>query len=561
MSHSPVAKPDLILPMPGSTPGGGSRVRTGDRAIPTDLLREASQRIAIMALLAAILWVVANLLWHATWPAFNPGQPRPGFRTPDVICIGAVLVSLSLYFYIRRSKRSPQFFLNIGLGYMVVTCLAIGIVLHWGLPATDPLQPAITWIGVVMLLFAAVAPNDPRRVLVASLIGAAMGPVSMALTHAYSMGAVEALRAGLLMHYPEFLIAGIATVVARVVSGLGQQVSKARDMGSYQLGELISRGGMGEVYKATHRMLARPAAIKLIRAEMLADRDGDAADVAVKRFRREAEAAANLRSPHTVELFDFGITEDNTLYFVMELLDGMDLESLVREHGALPARRVIHILRQACESLEEAHSHGLVHRDIKPANIHLGRLGVRYDFVKVLDFGLVKSVAKDDSQISLATAVGRTPGTPSYMAPEMALGETVDSRADIYALGCVAYFLISGKLVFDADSTFQMIARHLRNDPVPPSLRSKVEVPAALEALVLKCLAKNPEDRPRGAKEFSEALASVRLPEWQQSEAAEWWAAHHPAPVAGAFPGGSSGSAGFPEAIRAVAPSATASRT
>ena len=561
MNHFPIAERELIQPMQGSTPGGGSRVRTADRTIPADLLRDASHRIAIMALMAGILWIVGNLLWHATWPAFNPGQPRPGFRAPDVICIGAVLVSFSLYFYIRRSKRSPQFFLNLGLGYMVVTCLALGFVLHWGLPATDPLAPAITWIGVVILLFAAVVPNDPRRVLVASLIGATMGPVGMALTHVYSMGAGEAFRAGLLMHYPEFLIAGIAMVVARVVSGLGRQVSKAREMGSYQLGELISRGGMGEVYKATHRMLARPAAIKLIRAEMLSAGDEGAADVAVKRFHREAEAAANLRSPHTVELFDFGVTEDKTLYFVMELLDGMDLESLVRQHGPLPARRVIHVLRQACESLEEAHSHGLVHRDIKPANIHLGKLGVRHDFVKVLDFGLVKSVAKDDTQISLATAVGRTPGTPSYMAPEMALGEAVDSRADIYALGCVAYFLLSGKLVFDAESTFQMIARHLRNEPVPPSLRSGVEIPAALEALVLKCLAKDPGERPQGAKELSESLASIRLPEWKQSEAAEWWAAHQPATPPGSAPRASNPSAVFPEGILAVAPADTASRT
>ncbi len=561
MSHSPIDQRDLIHPMPASTPGGGSRPRTSDRSIPADLLREAAQRIGIMALLAAILWIVANLLWHATWPAFHPGQPQPGLRIPDAICAGAALASLCLYLYIRRSKRSPQFFLSLGLGYMVLTCLAIGLVLHWGLPATEPLLPAVTWIGVVILMFAAVAPNDPRRVLFASLIGASMGPVSMALTHVHSLAAADALRTGLLMHYPDFLLAGVAAVIARVVTRLGRQVSKAREMGSYQLGELISRGGMGEVYKATHRMLARPAAIKLIRAEMLAAGEGDAADVAVRRFHREAEAAANLRSPHTVELFDFGVTEDQTLYFVMELLDGMDLESLVREHGPLPARRVIHILRQACESLEEAHSHGLVHRDIKPANIHLGRLGIRYDFVKVLDFGLVKSVAKDDSQISLATAVGRTPGTPSYMAPEMALGETVDSRSDIYALGCVAYFLLSGKLVFDAESSFQMIARHLRNEPVPPSLRGNVEIPPALEALVLKCLAKDPAARPQSAKEFSEALASLRLPEWKQSEAAEWWDAHHPESAPGASPGLSSPSLRLPAAIRPVDPAATASRT
>src|SRR6185503_14835553 len=186
-----------------------------------------------------------------------------------------------------------------------------------------------------------------------------------------------------------------------------------RELGSYRLGELLGRGGMGEVYLATHRMLARPAAIKLIRPEALGA-DREAAELAARRFRREAEAAASLRSPHTVELYDFGVTEDRTLYFVMELLEGLDLETLVGRYGPLPANRTIHLLRQVCESLEEAHAAGLVHRDIKPANIHLGRMGLRYDFAKVLDFGLVKSVT-GTSEDSLATAAGLTPGTPAYM--------------------------------------------------------------------------------------------------------------------------------------------------
>ena len=180
----------------------------------------------------------------------------------------------------------------------------------------------------------------------------------------------------LLMHYPDYLLVGVAVVISHVVTTLGRQVAKAREMGSYQLGELLGRGGMGEVYKATHRMLARPAAIKLIRPEMLGGNDPAVAARAIARFRREAEAAAQLRSPHTVDLYDFGVTDDQTLYLVMELLDGMDLESLVRQHGPMPAARVIHVLRQVCDSLEEAHARGLVHRDIKPANIHLGRVGL-----------------------------------------------------------------------------------------------------------------------------------------------------------------------------------------
>jgi serine/threonine protein kinase len=314
-----------------------------------------------------------------------------------------------------------------------------------------------------------------------------------------------------------------------VVTRLGRQVAKEREMGSYHLGELLGRGGMGEVYKATHRMLARPAAIKLIHPQVLAARDRKSAGLAVARFKREAEAAAQLRSPHTVELYDFGETEDGTLYFVMELLEGMDLESLVRREGPLPEKRVIHILRQVCESLEEAHASGLVHRDIKPANIHVGRVGLRHDFVKVLDFGLVKSVVSPPGEDSMATAAGLTPGTPAYMAPEMALGESIDGRADIYALGCVAYFLLTGQLVFEATNGLQLIAKHMQEQPVPPSTRTELDVSPTFERVVLACLAKRREDRPQTAAELDRMLGEVETEPWSEEEATRWWTTHQPA--------------------------------
>jgi serine/threonine-protein kinase len=295
-------------------------------------------------------------------------------------------------------------------------------------------------------------------------------------------------------------------------------------MGSYQLRELLGRGGMGEVYKATHRMLARPAAIKLIRPEMLGAVDDEAAKLAITRFRREAEAAANLRSQHTVELYDFGVTDDDTLYLVMEFLEGMDLESLVRTTGPLPPGRVTYILRQICDSLDEAHGNGLVHRDIKPANIHVGRVGRRHDFVKVLDFGLVKPAADVGAEDTLATVPGQVAlGTPAYMSPEMALGEPVDGRADIYALGCVAYFMLTGKLVFEGEKTIHMIAQHLQADPVPPSQRTDKPIPVALERLVMRCLAKNPEGRPQTAAQLAQALEFVPVDAWGEEHAMRWW--------------------------------------
>jgi serine/threonine-protein kinase len=277
-------------------------------------------------------------------------------------------------------------------------------------------------------------------------------------------------------------------------------------------------------------MLARAAAIKLIRPEMLGGNDPAVAARAIARFRREAEAAAQLRSPHTVDLYDFGVTEDQTLYLVMEFLDGMDLESLVRQHGPMPAPRVVHVLRQVCDSLEEAHARGLVHRDIKPANIHLGQVGCREDFVKVLDFGLVKTTSIGTAQ-SLATLEDVIMGTPAYMAPEMALGENVDARADLYALGCVAYYLLTGEQVFSGDSVLKVITQHLQAVPVPPSERTALPIPAALEQLVLACLAKKSEDRPQNARDLAHALDTIDGMTWGEEEARRWWSQHHPAPA------------------------------
>jgi tRNA A-37 threonylcarbamoyl transferase component Bud32 len=528
-----MAQPELIAPKAQSTPLSVGGSRKAPREIPDDILREASRRLEIMSLLAAVLWTVGSILWHVRAGPDSSGVQLYPYESSDNIAVFAVIASLALYFYLRTTKRAAKFVLNLGLGYMVLMAMAIGLISHWYTNPVDPnksVDPTVSWIGVLLLMFAAVIPTSTRKIVIAGLIAASMGPVGMLIAEARGVWEFGPSIKAFLMHSPDFVLIGAAVVIARVVTRLGQQVSKAREMGSYQLGDLLKRGGMGEIYKATHTMLARPAAIKLIRPEMLGGDSGDDAQIAVKRFHREAEAAANLRSPHTVELFDFGVTEDQTLYFVMEMLQGMDLETMVQKHGPLPAARVIHILRQACESLEEAHARGLVHRDIKPANIHVGHVGIRDDFVKVLDFGLVKSFSSS-SEVSLGTAVGRTPGTPAYMAPEMALGETVDGRADIYALGCVAYYLLTGKLVYDAENTFQMVAKHLHHDPIPPSVRGEIAIPEQLDRLVLECLAKNPADRPASAAELSRALAKIDVEPWTEEQAGEWWRTHSPGVV------------------------------
>jgi serine/threonine-protein kinase len=482
-----------------------------------------------MSLVAAGLWVVGTILGRLAMRTMQ-GDASMGLGPTmgDAIAAVSVLASLLLFAYTRTANRDPQRILDLGLVYMVVTALALGLTFHSGpiLP-TLSISPQISWIGAVILMFAAIVPSTRTKTLLAGLVAASMNPVGMLWARAQGYWDFGPASNALLMHYPDYLLVGVAVVISHVVTTLGRQVAKEREMGSYQLGDLLGRGGMGEVYKASHRMLARPAAIKLIRPEMLGGTDPAVAAGAIARFRREAEAAANLRSAHTVDLYDFGVTADETLYLVMEFLDGMDLETLVRQHGPMPASRVVHVLRQVCDSLEEAHARGLVHRDIKPANIHIGRVGCREDFVKVLDFGLVKTAAAGAAE-SLATIAGVIVGTPAYMAPEMALGDNVDGRADLYALGCVAYYLLTGEQVFTGDTVLKVITQHLQAVPVPPSQRTELPIPTTLDHLVLACLAKKPEKRPQNARQLAQSLDTVEGMTWGEEEANRWWSQHHP---------------------------------
>jgi serine/threonine-protein kinase len=480
-----------------------------------------------MSLVAAGLWVVGTIMGRLAMRSMQAGEPTTvGLTVGDAIAAVSVLASLLLFAYARRPNRDPRRILDLGLVYMVLTALALGLTFHSGpiLP-TLSVAPEISWVGAVILMFSAIVPSTRTKTLVAGLIAASMNPVGMLWARSQGYWDFGPASNALLMHYPDYLLVGVAVVISHVVTTLGRQVAKAREMGSYQLGALLGRGGMGEVYKASHRMLARPAAIKLIRPEMLGGSEPAVAARAVARFRREAEAAAQLQSAHTVNLYDFGVTEDQTLYLVMEFLEGMDLESLVRQYGPMPAPRVVHVLRQVCDSLEEAHARGLVHRDIKPANIHLGRVGCRDDFVKVLDFGLVKT-ASIGVEASLATIEGVIMGTPAYMAPEMALGGNVDARADLYALGCVAYYLLTGQQVFSGDTVLGVITQHVHAVPTPPSQRTELPIPAALEHLVMACLAKKAEERPQSARELAHSLATIDGKTWGEEDAARWWRQH-----------------------------------
>jgi len=299
---------------------------------------------------------------------------------------------------------------------------------------------------------------------------------------------------------------------------------RLQELGCYQLVEKLDHGGMGEIWKGRHQMLARPVAIKLIRPELLGVRTPLEAAALVGRFKREAEATAALHSSHTISLHDFGVTPEGVFYYVMELLEGLDLESLVKRFGAVPPERAIHLLTQACESLAEAHGEGLIHRDVKPANMITCHWGRKWDFVKVLDFGLVKAtwnLGEDDR----LTTDGAIAGTPAFMAPEAALGgRALDARVDIYGLGCVAYWLLTGQRVFTGHTPLEVVLHHLKTAPEPPSRRVAWPIPEPLEGLVLSCLAKDPEARPPSAEWLADRLAECRPARlWTPQRAREWW--------------------------------------
>jgi serine/threonine-protein kinase len=505
----------LLDPRPITSPTGGGTVSV---PVPDDLALEAAGRLRIACLVFTGLWVMGLLMNHLVAPYLGlpADQVVPWPPIADVLAVGCLGLSLVVYRLAPRAACLGSRLYTVAIAYEVAMAFAVGVINQW---QPQALAGRLSWLCVLILIFPSIVPAPPRTVLFGSLLAASMDPVGLLIAQARGL---ELPPTSLLVwtYLPNYICAGLAVLPAKILAHLGRKVSRARQLGSYRLVERIGRGGMGEVWKAEHQLFARPAAIKLIAGRGMAEGSGR---IAEERFRREAEAAAGLRSPHTIQLYDFGITRDRRLYYVMELLEGSDLESLVSRYGPQPPARVACILRQACRSLAEAHAGGLVHRDIKPANLHIGRIGLEYDFVKVLDFGLVKADGRWLREDVRLTAPESLSGTPAYMAPEMAAGEEVDSRSDLYALGCVGYFLLTGALVFEGENAMQLVLKHIQNEPVPPSVRLGRPVPEALERVILSCLAKAPGARPADAATLAEALTVAGANEWTQDDARRWW--------------------------------------
>ena len=524
MEHVTLIRPDA---RPPSSRGISS-------ALPPDLLEQVRGRVRLLALCLLVAFAFDPVLFFGIWGLttllHKPQGSEFWANLPfQWVNLAAGAASAGLW-RVAGNRRVPVSRLHtIGLAYSIVICFVIAMIGFWQSYLDKGTLPNLTWVPAIVILFPLILPGPPRRMLAAAIIAGAMAPLALLLLDILGKvkGAADAYAPAAV---GSAFAVGFSYMGARMVYGLGREVVAAREMGSYRLEEKLGQGGMGEVWRARHHMLARPAAIKLIRPALTADARPGAAEDLRRRFEREAQVTARLRSPHTVNLFDFGVMDDGAFYYVMELLDGLDADTLMRRFGPFPAERVVYVLRQVCHSLSEAHSYGLVHRDIKPANIYLCRYGEEHDFVKVLDFGLVKALGENggsDSDTAL-THENVVHGTPGFIAPEQALGKAeLDGRVDIYATGCVAFWLLTGQTVFSAATPMGLLMQHVNAPAMAPSTRTKTAIPEPLDRLVLECLAKNPDERPQSARELARRLGDVDgLNAWTEERAREWWAKH-----------------------------------
>ncbi len=495
-------------------------------ALPPELLRLARRRVTYLTAFFVVMGLVSVVAIF-----LRPSHPYTLLTySPLHVVLPLLLLGAGLLAASRSGAVQTQTLLRMTFVFQLIVALSLSVLRH-GEPWPEGQYRDWSAVSAWILIFAAVIPQTPARAAAAALLSAATDPLGLAIgVAAGNPWPSTHVTAQLLA--PTLGAAVVAIVISRIIYSLGRQVSEARQLGSYRLVERLGAGGMGEVWRAEHQRLAHPAAVKLIPAEVMSRLDESDQRRMRLRFEREAKATAMLESEHTVRLFDYGVTRQGTYFYVMEYLDGLDLQQMVERFGALRPERVVHLLLQVCDSLEEAHQSMLIHRDIKPANIYVCRRGLREDVVKVVDFGLVKPVREARQEDVQLTHDGCISGTPAFIAPEAALGnDRLDHRADIYSLGCVAYYLLTGRIVFEADSAVGMLLAHIQNSPGRVSTWAEAPIPAELEQLVQDCLRKDPDDRPANIAEVRQRLERVSSEaKWGRQEAAQWWQRYDPRP-------------------------------
>jgi serine/threonine protein kinase len=509
-AHADTERPKAARPSHWPLP---SAVRLGSLPENSDQeLRFVQDRIALLGKITFFISTMFLIVTLGTDLLRHTSRMGPIGRTGHVL---GTLVALGLWLLLRgRKSYEPRALLAFDALGTLSICVAFVVMGHYSI------QPYGYYTGMlsvthVSITRAMIVPSLPRRTLylaMASFVGFLVMRATLPLTS--DMLQMGSRGRGILEAFL-WSTAGttVATVASQVIYGLHEKAREALQLGQYSLEEKIGEGGMGEIYRAHHAMLRRPTAVKLLL--------GDGSEAQLKRFEKEVQLTARLTHPNTISIYDYGRTPDGLFYYAMELLDGLTLEQLVERYGPLPPGRVIHLLRQVCGALSEAHGVGLIHRDIKPANIFVCRRGDIPDFVKVLDFGLVRELRQD--QASSHSTLNAVVGTPLYMPPEAIVSPNgVDARADLYGLGGVAYFLATGAPPFAGQTVVEVCAHHLHSQPAPPSERGSV--PPDLEAIILACLAKLPEARPQSARQLAEALAGCGAANsWQTSDAEAWW--------------------------------------
>lgn len=500
---------------PADTNAERVRVLSERRVLPrgpefgSSSLRQARRRLGTIALGALPLTLAHLIVLRAVG-----GGGRLGVW-PD---LAVVFLQLALLAISRDTRLSTETALRRCAG--VAVALGWALSLHWhATPGAGVTQ--LTPVSLLVVLLPLVIPLSFRVTVTAAALAALGQPATAGLL--LRLGYLESGAHGL-----ELSALGAISAIALAVVSAGvtawSRSDLARDIGGYRLVRKIGAGGAGEVWEGRHRLLARPAAVKLLSPPSMSRSF-------LVRFEREAQATALLSSEHTVSLYDFGIGQRGTPYYVMEFLTGFDLQRLVEERGPLHPARVVHLVRQACDSLGEAHEFGIAHRDIKPSNLFVVRRGLTRDFLKVLDFGMVSAHDLPDAAGGLTTLSqdGFLYGTPAYMPAEQAAGGSIDWRADLYQLGCVMFFLLTGRVLFEKKSPLALAVAHASEPPPKPSQVGTRAVPQDLEAVVMRCLEKDPEKRYQSAGELLAALERLDCADqWTPEDAASWWRSFAP---------------------------------
>jgi eukaryotic-like serine/threonine-protein kinase len=438
----------------------------------------------------------------------------------NLLVVGGGIVCAIVWLACRRGKRSASELETIDALGTIATASAIGLAAIYGSPVQRPELSSVMGVIIFVVLRAIVIPSSGARTFALSTLSMLPAIYGAYACHAKEPPAEYTLPV-LLYSALTAVWAGLgvtaATLASRVIFGLRRRASAAEKLGQYTLGEKIGEGGMGSVYRASHAMMKRAVAIKLLPPER-------AGADALARFEREVQLTSRLNSPNTIQIFDYGRTPNGVFYYVMEYIDGFSLEDLVEKFGPLPAGRVIHLVRQICAALAEAHAIGLIHRDIKPANVAVCERAGVYDVVKVLDFGLVKELGTDTTSTTTAALTG----TPLYLSPEsIKTPNAVDARSDLYAVGAVAYYLLTGTHVFAAETIVEVCSHHLHTMPEAPSKRAD-GVPRDLEEVILRCLAKSADERYADARALEDAfLACDAADDWSDDLAERWWKRNH----------------------------------